>query len=64
MELCSFPRCRQISDLVYIGRELCHAHYEQICEADNSTEKRLLKKIGLMRNNDGKVVPITVTEEK
>jgi hypothetical protein len=39
-------------------------HWEKIaeCEADSKTEKSLLKQIGLVRNSEGAVVPITTKE--
>lgn len=55
---CDFPRCKNFSDLGYIGRNICNMHWEQLCEAESKTEKRLLKKIGLVRNKSGAVVPI------
>lgn len=58
MEQCDFPRCRIIATLGYIGRAICDDHWEQLCNADSKTEKRLLKKIGLVRNKSGAVVPI------
>ena len=41
----------------YIGREICNDHWEKLCESDSKTENRLLKKLGLIRN-DGVVVCI------
>lgn len=63
MELCSFPRCKRLSDFTYIKRDICEVHWEQLCGADSKTENRLLKKIGLTRNCDGLVVPITKKEK-
>lgn len=63
MDQCEFPRCRNISDFVYIGRSLCAIHWSQLCDADSKTEKKLLKKIGLVRNKGGAVVPITPIEK-
>jgi hypothetical protein len=63
MEQCEFPKCRCYAELRYIGRNICNAHWEQLCEADCKTEKRLLKKINLVRNESGAVVPITDTEK-
>lgn len=53
---CDFPKCRNLTELVYIGRNVCNKHWGQLCEADSKTEKRLLKKIGLVRNDNGVVV--------
>lgn len=58
MEQCDFPRCRHPSDFGYIGREICDEHWCELCEADSKTEKRLLKKIGLIKNSSGSVVLI------
>ena len=58
MEQCDFPRCRQLASCTYIGRGVCEFHWEEICSLDCKTEKRALKKLGLVRDNDGSVVPI------
>jgi len=42
----------------YIRRDICWEHWVQICESDSKAEKRLLKKIGLVRNKSGSVVSI------
>jgi len=63
MEQCEFPRCRGYAEFGYIGHDVCANHWEQLCEADSKTEKRLLKKIGLVRNKSGAVVPITTTKK-
>lgn len=59
MQLCDFPRCRNTSHLGYIESEVCTSHWEQLCSADSKTEKRMLKRIGLLRNKRGAVVIIT-----
>lgn len=56
---CDFPRCRNPASYGYIGREICVEHWAQICNANPRLEKELLKKIGLIRNKSGAVVPIT-----
>ena len=58
MDQCDFPRCRNLSDLRYIGCEICIIHWNQLCGADSKTEKRLLKKIGLKRAKNGSVMEI------
>ena len=63
MNQCDFPRCRGYDYLIYLGKPICQKHWEQICEANSKTEKRLLKKIGMIRDNTGSVVPITTTEK-
>lgn len=63
MEQCDFPRCRHSSDFGYIGKGVCAIHWEQLCNADDNTEKKLLKKIGLVRDTSGTVVPITIAEK-
>lgn len=63
MDKCEFPRCRNLSDLGYIGHDICSIHWNQLCESDSKTEKRLLKKIGLERNEKGQVGPITIKEK-
>lgn len=50
MEKCDFPKCRNIADMGYMGRDICNDHWEKICESDGKTENKLLKKIGLVRN--------------
>ncbi len=60
---CEFPRCRNWSEYRYIGHEICSIHWEQLCGADSTTEKRLLKKIGLTRDEGGAVRPITKEEK-
>jgi len=55
---CDFPKCRNLADLGYIGCNICVVHWEQLCGASSTTEKRLLKKIGLVRNDSGVVVLI------
>lgn len=57
-EQCDFPRCRNPSDYGYISRGICVVHWEQLCDSDSKTEKRLLKRIGLARNESGTVVSI------
>jgi len=56
---CDFPRCRNLSDIGYIGRWVCIKHWVELCETDSKTEKRMLKRIGLVRDKSGAVVPIT-----
>lgn len=55
MEKCEFPRCKNPTDLRYMGRDICNDHWVKVCEGDSKTENRLLKKLGLVRN-DGVVV--------
>lgn len=64
MEKCDFPKCRNLSDLGYIGHKICNKHWEQLCLSDSETEKRLLKKIGLIRNEQGMVTLRTQNNEK
>ncbi len=61
---CDFPRCKNFANLGYIGRDVCTIHWEQLCEADSKTEKGLLKRIGLIRNDNGAVVLINKRKEK
>ncbi len=61
---CNFPRCRNLSDLRYIGHEICSMHWEQLCGADSRTEKRLLRKIGLKRSQKGCVMEIEKDEKE
>jgi hypothetical protein len=61
MERCDFPRCRNLEDFSYIGHNLCTVHWNELCEADSKTEKKLLKRIGLIRDKSGKVIPIEAT---
>ncbi|RLC88983.1 MAG: hypothetical protein DRJ03_00035 [Chloroflexi bacterium] len=63
MEQCEFPRCRGYAEFGYIGRDVCASHWSQLCDADSKTEKKLLKKIGLVRDKSGAVVPITPAEK-
>lgn len=63
IDQCVFPRCRNLSYLGYIGCEICVVHWNQLCGSDCKTEKRLLKKIGLERNEKGQVSPITIKEK-
>jgi len=63
MDGCIFPKCKYLSDFVYIGKDICSEHWAKLCEADGKTEKGLLKKIGLVRNKDGAVVPITLKKD-
>ncbi len=63
MEQCAFPRCKNLSDYEYIGRDICEIHWGLLCEADSKTEKRLLKKIGLVRDSNGSVVQIRGNDE-
>lgn len=57
-ELCQFSRCKNSCYLSYIGISICHTHWIQICEAEGKTEKRILKRIGLMRDKKGAIVTI------
>ena len=57
-EKCSFPKCNNLSDFGYIGRDICAKHWDKLCESDKKAEKSLLKKIGLAREADGAVVEI------
>ena len=59
MDRCDFPKCRIEADIGYIGRNICLKHWEELCNADPKTEKRILKKIGLRRNDENSVVRIT-----
>jgi hypothetical protein len=58
MDQCDFPKCRNLTELMYIGRNVCCLHWEQLCSADSTTEKKLLRKIYLVRNDDGVVILI------
>lgn len=58
MEQCSFPRCRQLLSHTYMGRNVCVDHWVKLCDTDGKTEKKMLKKIGLVRDDTGAVVPI------
>ena len=53
---CDFPKCKQPAEMGYIGRDLCDGHWAMLCEADPKAEKKLLKKIGLVRDETGAVV--------
>ncbi len=64
MEKCDFPKCKNYDYIQYINKCICDAHWEQLCDADPKTEKRLLKKIGLVRNSSGKVVSNAKTQQK
>lgn len=57
-EQCSFPRCKNLHYLTYVRRPICVSHWQQLCQADNQAEKGLLKKIGLVRDEDGDVILI------
>jgi len=63
-EKCDFPRCKGWDTFVYINKDICQEHWNQLCEADSKTEKRMLKKIGLKRDKNGMVVAITGEETK
>lgn len=52
---CDFPRCKKPEYMGYIGHTVCYHHWNELCEADGKTEKRLLKKIGLVRDKSGSV---------
>ncbi len=63
MERCEFPRCRQPAALTYLGHGICDHHHEMICAAadeSRASENRLLGKIGLVRNDQGTIVPINL----
>ncbi|KKN99022.1 hypothetical protein LCGC14_0142670 [marine sediment metagenome] len=62
--ICDFPRCRNMSDYKYIGKNLCHTHWVEIsgCDGGSQTEKVVLGKIGLFRNDEGSVVPQSRSE--
>lgn len=61
--ICDFPRCKNLEDFGYIGRNICDIHWNELCSADSKTEKRMLKRISLVRNKSGGVVPITPAEK-
>ena len=42
-----------------MGRDICDVHWEKIAGSDGKTEKSLLKKIGLERDESCCVVPIS-----
>lgn len=60
---CDFPRCKNLSDLKYIGKNICNTHWAKLCSTDGKTEKSLLKKICLVRDKSNAVVPITPTKK-
>ena len=63
MERCEFPRCRQPAALTYLGHGVCDHHHEMICAAadeSRESENTLLRKIGLVRNAQGTIVPINL----
>lgn len=61
---CDFPRCRNLASMVYLSREICDQCWLGLCSADTKKEKRLLKKIYLTRQGDGKVVPINEAQKE
>jgi len=61
---CDFPRCRKLKYMGYIGSKICCDHWEELCGADCKTEKRLLKKIGLVRDKNGSVAVINKKENE
>ena len=61
MEPCVFPRCRRPASLTYLGHGICDHHHEMICAAADEgrvSENSLLRKIGLVRNDQGRIVSI------
>ena len=61
MEPCEFPRCRRPASLTYLGHSICDYHHEMICEAadeSRASENLLLRKIGLLRNDQGQIESI------
>ena len=61
MEPCEFPRCRRPATLTYLGHGICEHHHEMICAAADegrASENLLLRKIGLLRNDQGQIVSI------
>lgn len=59
MDQCDFPRCKNLANFGYIERDICSLHWTILCAANSKTEKSILKKIGLVRNDEGSVVPIS-----
>lgn len=63
MERCEFPRCRQPAALTYLGHGICDHHHAMICAAadeSRASENTLLRKIGLVRNDQGTIEPINL----
>ncbi len=64
MDKCCFPRCNNITTLRYMGRDICDVHWEKIAGSDGKTEKGLLAKIGLTRNEEGAVEDRPITKKE
>lgn len=64
MEHCDFPKCKNSVDLIYVGHPICGGHWQQLCDADSKTEKKLLKQIDLVRNTEGCVVVLCSKTKK
>lgn len=64
MSQCDFPRCHDESGYTYIGKQVCQRHWALLCQAydeDAAKEKRLLAKIGLIRDPEARdVIPLGV----
>jgi len=64
MEPCNFPKCKNKATLGYIGRGICEEHWQKLCDANSKIEKKMLLKIGLKRDKNGKVVPTVEYNEE
>jgi len=63
MEQYELPKCKGYTEVWYLGSYIYSAHWQQLCDADDKAKKKLLKKIDLVRDESGAVVPITTTEK-
>lgn len=57
---CAFPHCRQEGSLIYLQREICPRHWNELAAADPAAELELLSKIDLTRTAQGEVVEVAV----
>lgn len=53
--ICDMPKCNKPATIGFIGKELCEKHWGELAEADENKEPKLLKKLGLCRNQNGQV---------
>jgi hypothetical protein len=53
---CDISKCNKPATIGFIGKELCEKHWGELAEADEHKEPKLLKKLGLYRNQSGQIV--------
>jgi len=57
---CQIPRCRQPGVVIYMGRDLCCGHWQELAQAEAGAELERLRELGLTRTAQGEVCELVI----